>query len=135
MCWPLFSIVLNPKFHLSFRLLARKKFGTLLIKRIWAARRPSTVEKYCYAVRRFFSYCSVNNIVINLPIDSLLAANYLIEISEKNGTKGAVSDALISLKWLHSFIPGLNSQNDPLQEEFLFRITQSINRTKAKMKE
>ena len=42
---------------------------------------------------------------------------------------------MISLKWLHSFIPGLNSQNDPLQEEFLSRITQSINRDKAKMKE
>ena len=107
----------------------------LLIERIWAARRPSTVEKYCYAVRKFITFCSENNIAIRLPIDSLLAANYLIHISEKNGTKGAVCDALISLKWLHSFIPGLTLQNDPLQEEFLSRITQSINRDKAKMKE
>ena len=107
----------------------------LLIERIWAARRPSTVEKYCYAIRRFFIYCAGQNIAIKLPIDSLLAANYLVDVSEKNGTKGAVSDALTSLKWLHSFYPGLNSQNDPLQEEFLSRITQSINREKAKMKE
>ena len=60
--------------------------------------------------------------MIKLPIDSLLAANYLVDISERNGTKGAVCDALTSLKWLHSFYPGLNSHNDPLQEEFLSRI-------------
>ena len=105
-----------------------------IINSIWGARKASTVEKYCFAIRRFKSYCSENQIPLVLPIDSLTIANYLVYLSKIYGTKGATNDAVCGLKWLNSFIPGLNSQNDPLKEEFLSRISQSCNRYLAKMK-
>ena len=105
-----------------------------IINTIWEARKASTVEKYCFAIRRFKNYCSENQIPLILPIDSLTIANYLVYISKTYGTKGATNDAVCGLKWLNTFIPGLNSQNDPMKEEFLSRISQSCNRDLAKMK-
>ena len=105
-----------------------------IINSIWGSRKSSTVEKYCLAIRRFLKFCSERNVSMILPIDSLLAAEYLTFLQETNGTKGAVSSAISSLKWLHSFVPGLNDLNNPLNEEFLSRISQSTNRNNTKIK-
>jgi len=45
-----------------------------------------------------------------------------------------MSVSLCALKWLHSFIPGLNDSNDPLNEKFLSRITNSVQRNSIKLK-
>ena len=61
-------------------------------------------------------------------------ANYLIFVSQTKNGKSAVSTALVALKWLYSFIPGISALNNPLNEEFLNRISQSENRNKSKLK-
>ena len=106
-----------------------------MIDKIWCARKASTVEKYCQALRKFFLYCSLNEIKLILPLESLTVANYLIYLSKSNGSKGASNNALAGLKWLHSFIPGLNPSNNPLNDDFIQRISQSENRSLAKLKD
>ena len=46
----------------------------------------------------------------------------------------AVKDAISSLKWLHYFVPGLNSLNNPLNDEFLAKIVESTKRNHIKEK-
>lgn len=105
-----------------------------IIWSIWDARKASTVEKYCQAVRKFLSFCKSNNFLITLPLDSLHVANYLSYISESSKTMNAVSNVFAALKWLHSFVPGLNAGNDPLNDTFLSRIAEGQKRNLAKMK-
>ena len=105
-----------------------------IIGKIWDARKPSTVTKYCQALRKFFSFCSTKSFEICLPINSLFLADYLSHISKSKGTIGAVTSAVTALKWLHSFIPGLNQANDPLNDCFINRIAEGQKRNLIKEK-
>ena len=75
-----------------------------------------------------------NNIEVILPIPSLKIAFYLEHLKQTSEAKGTISNALVSLKWLHYFVPGLNSHNNPLNDEFLSKIVEGRNRNMAKMK-
>ena len=105
-----------------------------MINKIWNARKPSTVDKYCQALRKFFEYCSAKKINLVLPLDSLLIADYITEKVEYSNAKGTATNALTSLRWLYSFLPGINSNNNPLNDDFLSRITQSVNRNRCQAK-
>ena len=105
-----------------------------IIDKIWEARKASTIDKYCQALRKFFVFCKSNDIEVVLPLSSMILANYLIFLSNTNGTKGATSSAVAGLKWFHSFIPGLNATNNPINDDFISRISQSENRNLAKLK-
>ena len=48
--------------------------------------------------------------------------------SKNPNAKSIVGDSLSSLKWLHYFIPGINSSNNPLNDDFLARIVDSSKR-------
>ena len=63
---------------------------------------------------------------------SLFIAQYLEHV--KRSKKSAVKDALTSIKWLHYFIPGVNSLNNPLNDDFLSRLVESANRNDPKQK-
>ena len=67
-------------------------------------------------------------------MDSLFTADYLSHISKTRGTIGAVTNAVCALKWLHSFIPGLNQMNDPLNDCFINRIAEGQKRNLIKEK-
>ena len=103
-----------------------------IILSIWESRKPSTITKYCLCLRKFLQYCSKVSIEVKLPISSLIAAQYLNHV--KRQSKSAVKDALTSLKWLHIFIPGLNSSNNPLNDDLLSRLVDSVNRNEVKEK-
>lgn len=75
------------------------------------------MTQYCYAVRRFFGYCTVFEDGISLPIDSILAARYLSFLKHSNSAIGAVKTAYNALKWLHNFVPNINKFNDPLDDK------------------
>ena len=64
----------------------------------------------------------------------MTVANYLIFLSDTNGSKGATNNAMAGLKWFHSFVPGLNAANNPMNDEFISKISQSENRNLAKLK-
>ena len=104
-----------------------------IIVSIWESRKPSTIEKYCLSLRKFFRYCQSNSIDLVLPLPSLQIAQYL-ETLKKSSTKSSIVNALTSLKWLYYFIPGLNSVNNPLNDTMLSKIVESSNRNNAKMK-
>ena len=64
----------------------------------------------------------------------MTVANYLIFLSDTNGSKGATNNAMAGLKWFHSFVPGLNAANNPMNDEFISKISQSENRNLAILK-
>ena len=107
----------------------------MVIEKIWQARKASTVDTYCYALKGFFSYCQSENVELIFPFSSLSIANYLIYLSQSKASKSALNTAVVALKWLYSFIPGINALNNPLNEDFLTRIVQSESRNKCKLKE
>ena len=106
----------------------------LIVENIWKSRQTSTVKNYCIALRRFFSYLNERDIEILAPFDSLTIANYLTFLIVNNGTRGALTTAVCSLRWFQAFLPGMNKVNLPINETFIDRLVESVNRTKARCK-
>ena len=69
---------------------------------------------------------------LTLPLSSIFIAQYLNH--SKQYSANAVQEAISSLKWLHYFVPGLNSLTNPLNDEFLARIVESSKRNVTKEK-
>ena len=105
------------------------------MKSIWESRKPATIVKYCSTLRKFFEFCKIKNINIVVPFDSLTIAQYLEHIKLTTSAISAVSNALVSIKWLHGFMPGLNASNDPANDRFLSKIVESCSRNMTKMKQ
>jgi integrase len=103
--------------------------SSFLLNDLWFARQPSTVQQYCYAVRRFFGFCAVFEDRFTLPIDAVLAARYLSYLKQFNGKIGAVKTAFNAMKWLHNFVPNINKFNDPLDDKIVKGILSSALRT------
>ena len=101
------------------------KLRDAMVDSIWTARQAGTIQKYCYILRKFFGFCILSEEDIELPVSSLKAAKFLIQLKSVTEAKSTVSTALCALKWLHSFVPGLNPTNDPLNDVFLSRISNS----------
>ena len=53
----------------------------------------------------------------------------MAHIMHVSGTKGAVESALAALKWVHSFVPGINQWNNPMNDEFLSKMISSSRRS------
>ena len=105
-----------------------------IVKSVWDSRKPSTLQKHCLSVRKFFNYCKVRSVKVILPLTSLTVAQYLEHVKSSSSSLSAVSDALISLKWLHYFVPGINDSNNPLNDNVLSRIVESSKRTNVNVK-
>ena len=105
-----------------------------LITSIWESRKPSTISKYCLSLRKFFSFCGQNAILIQIPFSSMTIASYLEHLKEQTTAKSALSNALLCIKWLHGFMPGLNNCNDPANDRFLSKLVESSNRNTMKLK-
>ena len=65
-------------------------------------------------------------------MSSLFIAQYLEHVKQRSNS--AVKDALTSIKWLHYFIPGINSVNNPLNDDLLSRMVDGANRNNIKTK-
>ena len=64
-----------------------------------------------------------------MPIDSVSACCYFTYLSESNAKLGAIRTAFNALKWAHSFVPGLNKFNDPLDDNITKRVFESALRS------
>ena len=62
----------------------------------------------------------------------MVAAEYLTDLKLNKATRGAIDSALNSLKWVHSFVPGINKLNNPMMDEFLSKISNGICREMGK---
>ena len=105
-----------------------------LLEDIWCARQPATVKMYCYAIRKFFSFCTIFGHDISLPVGCNLAASYISFVRRNFGSRGAVSSAINALKWLHNFVPGINQFNDPLNDKMLKLVVDSALRNLPKIR-
>jgi hypothetical protein len=92
---------------------------------IWFARQASTVQNYCYALRKFFAFSCLFEGGVSLSVSALQAANYIAFIRDHTGTKGAISVAWNALKWVHNFVPYLNRFNDPLEDKIIKCVVKS----------
>ena len=104
----------------------------LILEQIWTARESSTIQNYCYSLRRFFGFLFIKELEIKLPFSSFLVAQYITYLRFANGTKGAINLAISSIKWVHTFVPGIKKNNDPLDDLFLSRIINSAQRGLSK---
>ena len=103
-----------------------------LIECIWNGREGSTVAKYCLALRKFLQFLEDKSHPSKLPFSSMIAAEYLTHLKQSKSTKGAIDSALNALKWVHSFVPGINKLNNPMMDEFLAKISNGISREMGK---
>ena len=55
-------------------------------------------------------------------------AQYLEELKHASASQATLTNALLSIKWLHNFMPGLNPHLDPANDIFLTRIVESQKR-------
>ena len=126
---------------MTFQIIAGQEFWKgqdcfflRVLEDIWSSRQPSTVEKYCYSLRSFFTFCLMVDDVISLPVDTLRAAKFLTFLRDRQASKSSIKTALVSLKWLNNFFPGQGGSQDSLNDQFLTRIVDSAlrNVTSAK---
>ena len=92
-----------------------------MLESVWNGRESSTVRKYCLSLRGFIAYGVKNGFDNSLPLSSTDAAEYLTHLRLSKGTKGAINTALAALKWVHSFIPGINRNNNPMDDGFYLK--------------
>ena len=110
----------------------------MMLEDVWTARQASTVQQYCYALRKFFSFCILFNSEVVLPTESLIIAKYLAYMRHNNFAQGAFKVIIVALKWVHSFIPGIKKINCPLEDQFILKLRDSAMRNvpkKANQKE
>jgi hypothetical protein len=65
-------------------------FVHLMLEDIWSARQSSTVQKYCYAIRKFFSFCCLMDLEVVLPLDLFVVARYLAHLRHSGCAQTAV---------------------------------------------
>ena len=99
---------------------------------IWNGREGSTVGKYCLSLRKFLKFLEEKSHSAKLPFSSMIVAEYLTNLKLSNSSKGAIDSALSSLKWIHSFVPGINKTNNPMMDEFLAKINNGVSRDMGK---
>ena len=100
-----------------------------ILELVWSGRESSTVNKYCLSLRKILTFIHDQNYSLILPFSSAFAAEYLTYVNLNLGSKSAVETSLAALKWVHSFIPGVNQWNNPMNDEFLSKIVSSSRRS------
>ena len=105
-----------------------------LLQNIWDGRECSTIEKYCLSLRKFLCFLSEKDLTSNLPFSSVVVAEYLTSLKLTNHSKASIDSTMASLKWVHSFIPGINQWNNPMNDDFLSKIMSSSRRRCSKSK-
>ena len=64
-----------------------------------------------------------------MPVDSISACCYFTYLKEANAKVGAIRSAFNALKWAHTFVPGINKYNDPLDDNVTKRVFESCLRS------
>ena len=101
---------------------------------VWKGREDSTVNKYCLCLRKYLIFLEENHYSSSLPFSSATAAEYLTILKNENKSKSSIAATMASLKWIHSFIPGINQWNNPMNDDFLSKIVSSSKRMPSGLK-
>ena len=104
-------------------------FSKAIIEQVWTARQPSTIKKYCYSLRNFFSFLCIFSSTIILPITAMDAAKYLAYLRVNSASHSTYKIIFTAIKWINNFFPGVNKFNCPLEDNFLLRLKDSALRS------
>ena len=99
-----------------------------IINNIWDGREESTVHQYCLSLRKYLAFLNENDYPSKLPFSSTTVAEYLTLQKMNDKPKSSIDTAIAAMKWIHSFIPGLNDWNNPMNDSFLQKIVSSSKR-------
>ena len=105
-----------------------------LLHNIWDGRECSTIQKYCLSLRKFLHFLAENDLSSNMPFSSVIVAQYITSLKLTDHSKASIDSTMASLKWVHSFIPGINQWNNPMNDDFLSKIMSSSRRRNSKNK-
>ena len=105
-----------------------------IVEAIWTARASSTVQKYCYSLRKLLGFFRLHDWSIRAPFSSLDVAQYVTFLMSSGGSKSAITTVYTAAKWLNAFFPGINKFNDSLNDEFLSRLIASGQRALSRPK-
>ena len=103
-------------------------FSKVILEQIWSSRQSSTVQKYCYAIRKYFAFHFLVGERVNLPVSAMDAAKYIAYLRHSSASHSAFKLIIVALKWLNNFYPGINKFNCPLEDNFLLRLRDSALR-------
>lgn len=109
-------------------------FSKAIIEQIWSARQSSTIQKYCYALRKFFAFSCTFSEGIRLPINALEAAKYLAYMRYNSASHSSFKMIITAIKWINNFFPGISKLNCPMEDNFLLRLRDSALRHVHKTK-
>ena len=99
-----------------------------MLSNVWNGRESSTVHKYCLYLRKFLSFLREKDYSSNLPFSSTSVAEYLASLISQNASKSTLNAVMAALKWIHSFVPGINQFNNPMNDDFLSKMISSSKR-------
>ena len=105
-----------------------------ILEDVWSGRESSTVNQYCLSLRKFLAFSKENDFSTHMPFSSTNTAIYLSHLKTQNHSKSSIDTTLASLKWIHSFIPGINQWNNPMNDDFLSKIISSSRRRPSGVK-
>ena len=105
-----------------------KAFSKAIIEQVWSARQASTVNKYCYSLRKYFAFLCMFNGDIALPISAIEAAKYIAYLRVNSAAHSAFKIILCAMKWINNFFPGISQNNCPLSDNFLTLLKDSALR-------
>ena len=92
--------------------------------------RADTITKaYVRLIRKFLEWSKSRHFNMQLPFPLSVVSLYLFEVQQSCTSSSSVILAHAALKWLHSFVPSLDS--NPLDSEFCRNIIESAKRQKS----
>ena len=103
-------------------------FSKAMIDQIWSARQASTIQKYCYSLRKFFAFQCLFNVNFSLPVNALDVAKYIAYLRVNSSSHSSFKMIVVAIKWVNNFFPGINKFNCPLEDNFLLRLKESALR-------
>ena len=104
----------------------------MLVGDIWEGRASATSRKYGLSLRKCLKFFKENKFHLQLPFRAEDVAIYLAHLKKENGTRGAIGNAKAALKWVHSFIPGMNKCSNPMNDDMLEKIASGVFRKEGK---
>ena len=96
------------------------------------SRASSTTKAYLRVIKRFLERCKTKKLVVQLPFSVSTVSLYLFENHQSYASSASLIQAHATLKWLHSFVPSLDHDRNPLDSEFCKNIIESAKRIKSK---
>jgi len=96
---------------------------------MFKSRANSSINTYVRVIRKFLDWSKSRHFNMQLPFPLSVVFLYLFKVQQFGASSSSVILVHAALKWLHSFVPGLD--RNPLDSEFCRNIIESAKRQKS----